>query len=308
MSSTIVEITNNGIHLGLLRNSLKITSQDNTLAVIPLDSIEALLVNSYQATVSQNIIVACADEGIPIIFCSPNHNPASMVWPVVSHHKQSGNLQLQLDASKPFIKNTWQKIIQKKIIGQAEVLKAINSSQIADGLFEMAKRVKSGDNGNIEAQASRKYWPALMGEDFLRNRDLPGINGLLNYGYAVLRSAVSRSVISVGLHPAIGLHHSNAKNPFCLVDDLMEVYRPLIDFTVAKLLRNNICEVNKESKLVLAGILEAQIIMGGERRKVSNAVLLTAQSLTRSFEEKELKLLFPESVIPIGCESCTYGK
>lgn len=194
MTGSIIEIGQDGRHISLFRGFLKISQGEYELARVPLDSISALLLNGHQATITQNILLACSDEGIPVIICGSNHQPAGILWPVVSHYKQAGNLQAQLESSKPLAKQLWKQLIQSKITGQHQVLEATRTSS-GDALAEMALRVKSGDPENIEAQAARRYWPLLMGDKFTRDPEIEGANSLLNYGYAILRSTVSRAII-----------------------------------------------------------------------------------------------------------------
>lgn len=297
MTQSIVEIAQDGRHVSLFRGFLKISEGQQELARIPLDSIHALMLNCHQATLTQNILLTCADEGIPVILCGSNHQPAGILWPVVSHHKQAGNLQAQLGGTRPLAKQLWKQLVQAKIMGQHQVLDATGNI-LGNALAEMVKRVKSGDPENVEAQAARRYWPLLMGNDFTRDTGKAGANSLLNYGYAVLRATVARAVISVGLHPSLGVHHSNRLNAFCLVDDLMEPYRPVIDYRVCQLLREGQSEVNRETKLELAGLMEWLIQMPYGHSGLSNAVLSTAQSLVQSFTVAKPCLILPTSVIP----------
>jgi CRISP-associated protein Cas1 len=106
----------------------------------------------------------------------------------------------------------------------------------------------------VEAQAARRYWQALMGPDFRRDQDGGGTNGLLNYGYTVLRAIVSRAICAAGLHPSIGLPHSNRSNAFALADDLMEPYRPIVDRAVYNLVQDGIAQVSPEAKTALAAL------------------------------------------------------
>lgn len=297
MTQSIVEIAQDGRHISLFRGFLKISEGEQELARIPLDSIHALLLNCHQATISQNILLTCANEGIPVIICGSNHTPAGIFWPVVSHYKQAGNMQAQLNSTKPFAKQLWKQLVQSKIMGQHQVLDGTNNF-MGNALAEMAKRVKSGDTDNIEAQAARRYWPLLMGEGFTRNPDIAGANSLLNYGYAILRSAVARAVIAAGLHPSIGVHHQNRLNAFCLVDDLMEPYRPAVDYMVFNLLKDGYNDITPETKKALASVLEWNISMPFEVTSISNAVLYTAQSLAQSFNESSVKLSLPRNIIP----------
>ena len=194
-------------------------------------------------------------------------------------------------------KQLWKNIVQEKINAQHQVLVATNTAE-GDALAEMIKRIKSGDPENTEAQAARRYWPMLMGKDFLRDVDAQGANSLLNYGYAILRATVARAIISVGLHPSLGVHHQNRLNAFCLVDDMMEPYRPAVDFTVFNLLRSGHTGVTADTKKSLVGLMQQQVRMPQEITSISNAVLYSAQSLVQCFTEGKKKLVFPEQIIP----------
>ena len=85
----------------------------------------------------------------------------------------------------------------------------------------------------FEAQASRRYWPLVFADANFRRHASDGTNRMLNYGYTVLRGVVARAVVAAGLHPALGLHHHNRYDAFCLADDLMEPFRPLISDSIA---------------------------------------------------------------------------
>ncbi|MCH2548255.1 MAG: type II CRISPR-associated endonuclease Cas1 [Alphaproteobacteria bacterium] len=289
---SIVEISQDGRHISLFRGFLKISEHGEELARIPLDAIHAVLLNCHRATLSQNILLQCANGGIPVILCGSNHQPAGVLWPVISHHKQAGNLHAQLHGSVPLAKQLWKKLVQCKIAGQHEVLQKLGKSR-GNELEAMARRVKSGDPDNLEAQAARRYWPLLMGEGFTRNPDLDGANALLNYGYAILRSTVSRAVMAAGLHPSLGVHHQNRLNAFCLVDDVMEPFRPFVDFYVWELLQSGHNGVTRETKTTLAAITEQAIAMPSGVTTLANACLLIAQSLALAFTERKPLLALP---------------
>lgn len=122
-------------------------------------------------------------------------------------------------------------------------------------MLALAAKVRSGDPDNIEAQAARRYWPLLMGDEFRRDQGAGGSNAMLNYGYTVMRSSMARAVVGAGLHPSIGMHHSHAGNAMRLVDDLMEPFRPIIDFQVWQLIRDGHESVTKDVKKALVHAL-----------------------------------------------------
>lgn len=132
-----------------------------------------------------------------------------------------------------------------------------------------------------------------MGDDFRRDRLAPGANALLNYGYTVLRACTSRSVVGAGLHPSIGIHHSNQGNAFALADDLMEPYRPLVDCAVKTLVARNGPQVDTEAKQTLARLIALDLPLGEAQSPVSVALTKLATSLGHSFETGKPRLALP---------------
>jgi CRISPR-associated protein Cas1 len=182
--------------------------------------------------------VKLAENQVAVILCDAKHLPVSMNVAFEGHHQHAKILKQQIEVSEPTKKRLWQTIIQGKIQNQAEALRQANliiAKKEITQLQELQSFVRSGDPDNIEGQAARKYWPLLFGHGFLRDRDEPGVNVCLNYGYAVVRAAMARALVGTGLHPALGIHHRNAYNAFALADDVMEPLRPMVDVKVAKL-------------------------------------------------------------------------
>lgn len=229
----IVDISTDGLHLAIYRGFLTVTKSGEEHGRIALDDIGALIVHAHGTTWSNHVFVQMAERNVPVVLCAPNHAPVSVVWPLQGHHAQGARLRAQIDASRPLQKQMWQKIIAAKIRLQGHVLHA-NGKE--GGAFDLlARKVRSGDPDNIEAQAARRYWKALFGSEFARDQDADGVNALLNYGYTVLRALVSRAICASGLHPTAGIFHSNRANAFALADDLMEPLRPLVDQLVYNL-------------------------------------------------------------------------
>ena len=139
-------------------------------------------------------------------------------------------------------------------------------------LMIVLTRKVDGDPSNCEAEAARAYWSSLFGDGFLRHSDDP-INAILNYGYAILRATVARYICAHGLSPSLGIHHRNATNPMCLVDDLMEPFRPLIDWKVAKI-GCTVEVITKEQKMDLVGLMTQKV--RSDRKSISFESLIKA--------------------------------
>ena len=219
------------------------------------------------------------------------------MWPLAGHHQQGARLNAQVDAGRPLGKRLWQGIVRAKIEQQGAVLAALGRP--AAGFRLLARQVASGDPENLEAQAARRYWPLLFGEDFRRDRDRPGLNGLLNYGYTVLRSAAARAICAAGLHPTIGLHHRNRGNEMALVDDLMEPFRPAVDLMVARLRSSGIEEVTREAKHDLARLTAMDMRTDKGRTPLGTCLERLALSVARSFEEGKASLDLPLAPLPL---------
>ena len=295
MIGRVIEIANDGRHLSKSRGFMVVSGDGVEDGRVPLDDIGVLLCSARGLTYSNNLMTELAGRGVGVVLCGPNYLPIAWLWPLEGNHVQTLRMRCQLEASKPLNKRLWQAIVRAKITQQDNTLCLLGVQ--GGGLKALVGRVRSGDTGNVESQAARRYWPLLFGSGFRRERfgDMP--NPLLNYGYTVLRSAVARAVVSAGLHPSLGVHHHNRNNSMCLVDDLMEPFRPVVDYTVVQLVRYGCEEVTTEAKRALAGILTVDMNSDRGVSPLQTCLERAAQSLAISFEDKISSLIFPDGLI-----------
>lgn len=261
---------------------------------VPLGDIAVLIVSHPQVSLTQQVLSGLASAGGIFVTCDEKHMPASMLLPLATHSLQAERFAVQASASVPVKKRAWQQIVTAKIEAQACVLEERTGSDW--GLRAMASRVRSGDPQNIEAQAARIYWQKLFGGDgFRRDPDGTGLNACLNYGYAVLRAMAARSLCGAGLHPSLGVHHHNRYDAFCLADDLMEPFRPLVDQEVAKLAEGpgKDFPLDRESKAVLLQSLLGRFASDGESRTLFDWLSRSAASLTAVIEQRAERLELP---------------
>lgn len=206
-------------------------------------------------------------------------------------------MRAQWQAKAPLIKQAWKQIVTAKIQMQAAALDAFGEPSAPISM--LVRRIKSGDGSNIEAQAARYYWPRMMGSEFRRDTAGDGTNAMLNYGYTVLRAATARAVVAAGLHPTIGIFHSNRGNAFALADDLMEPFRPLVDCSVRSILARRSAEIDSEIKASLARLIATDLPLGDGVTPVSIAMMKMATSLGQSFEVGRLQLVMPRPPDPL---------
>jgi CRISP-associated protein Cas1 len=293
----VVDITTDGQHLSVFRGFLVVEKDRQEVGRVPLDDVAAVIVHAHGITYSNNFFVALAERAVLVVICAANHAPVSCFWPLSGHHAQGARMRAQWGSGAPLAKQLWKQLVIAKIQMQAAILSA--NGQPHGALEKLAKSVRSGDPENIEAQAARRYWPLLFGEEFRRDRDAGGINAMLNYGYTVLRAITARAIIASGLHPTIGLHHHNRGNSFALADDLMEPFRPFVDQAVCRLLEQGTLDIEPISKRALAGLIAFDLDFADGTSPLGVAVLKTAQSLARSFEEGVNHLLLPIPPSPL---------
>ncbi len=264
MIKRIVEISNPA-RLSLKNQQMVVDREGFGLATVPIEDMGVLILDHPQITHTQGLLAACAENNVALLVCSEKHLPNAVLLPLEGNSLHSKTISQQARVTTPTRKRLWQAIVQAKIREQAKVL--LQATGDGNPLPAYAKRVKSGDPENIEAQVSRIYWQRLFGTAFRRDFDAPGINRLLNYGYAVIRAAVARAIVSTGLHPSLGLHHHNQYNSFCLADDLVEPLRPAVDIKVHDLSKTYQDEpaLTPENKRALLKTLSADCVVNGQR-------------------------------------------
>ncbi|OBZ94574.1 CRISPR-associated protein Cas1 [Pararhizobium polonicum] len=301
----IVDISTDGLHLAVYRGFLTVSKNGgDEVGRIALDDIGALIVHAHGTTWSNHVFVKMSERGVPVVLCAANHAPVAVVWPLEGHHAQGARLRAQIDASKPLQKQVWRKIVSAKVRMQGHVLAA---NGLEAGAFDMlARKVRSGDPDNIEAQAARRYWKALLGPDFYRDREAEGLNVLLNYGYTVLRAIVARAICASGLHPTIGVFHSNRANAFALADDLMEPYRPLVDQLVRNLAAAGKTDLSPETKRALTSITTFDLDTDIGVSPLSVQIGRFVHSVAVGFETGEARLDLP--VPPSALHLAALGK
>ncbi|MDF2235763.1 type II CRISPR-associated endonuclease Cas1 [Albimonas sp. CAU 1670] len=289
----VLDIATDGRHLSRARGFLVVSEGHEEVGRVPLDQIAAVIVHAHGVTWSNSLLVALAERGAPVVVCAASHAPQAILWPLEGHVTQGARMRAQWEAKRPLQKRLWQAIVVRKILMQAAALDAFGAPTAP--LLHLARAVRSGDEGNLEAQAARRYWPLMMGEEFRREVGGGGMNGLLNYGYTVLRAAVARAVVAAGLNPTMGLFHRNRGNAFALADDMVEPFRPLVDCAVRGMSARGVSEVTPEAKRVLGRLIALDLDVEGERSPLTAVLSRQTFSLARSFETGRDMLLFPEA-------------
>lgn len=295
MVGRILELARDNLAVHKSRGFLSVRQEGAEIGTAELDDIDAVLVSGQGLTWSNSALANLAAQNVPVTILGPNYAPVAVVMPLNGHGEQAYRMADQAAAPKPLRKQVWARLVRHKIAAQAAVLDRLGLP--SERLHRLMVAVRSGDPDNREAQAAQAYWPLLLGKSFRRDAGAEGANALLNYGYAVLRSATARAIVSAGLHPSLSVHHRSGGDALALADDLMEPFRPTIDLAVHALIRDGIDRV-EDGRAALVDTLSAPFPTDQGSSPLAQVLLRLAQSLASSFADSKVRLAFPRQPIP----------
>lgn len=287
--------------LRLEQGNLMVLKKDGGTSSNPINDVGIVVLESDQILVTTALLRALMEAKVGVIVCDSQHHPTGMMMPNAGHTLLSSRYKEQIETSLPLKKNLWMQTIKAKLANQAHVLQLNQKPHQA--LVRWSDEVKSGDTLNLEARGAAYYWKHLLGSedpDWTRDRYGAHPNGALNYGYAILRAAVARAIVCAGLIPALGLHHRNQYNPFCLADDLMEPYRPWVDKLVMEMNveedgdENDIMGgITKNQKVKLLEVLGHDCYFPSGRSPLMVALEKTTVSLANCYAGESKKIMYP---------------
>ena len=273
------------------------TFKQEATRTVPVEDIGIVVLDNRRITITQGLIEALLDNNTALLSCSSSHLPIGLMLPMAGNTTLTERWRAQMDASLPLKKQMWQQTVQQKIRNQAAVLSTKHGT-VVKNMLAWAADVKSGDSDNLEGRAAAYYWKCAFPsiENFTRGQDGDYPNALLNYGYAILRAVIARSLVGSGLMVQMGIHHRNKYNAYCLADDIMEPYRPYVDSIVMDIVAQ--CEpteaLTKEQKVALLSLPTTEVIVDGKRSPLEVAAATTTASVYKCFAGESRKILYPE--------------
>lgn len=278
-----------------LQESLKA----KTVTTIPIEDIGVVILDNKQITITEGLIAALLENTVALITCDQRRLPSGLLLPLEGNTIQNERFRQQLEMSQPLRKQLWQQTIISKIENQGRCLQK-NTAQSIAPLMVMSQSVRSGDPDNYEAQAAVYYWKNIFPDipDFIRSREGLPPNHLLNYGYAILRAVVARSLVNSGLLPIYGIHHHNRYNAYCLADDIMEPYRPFVDDFVISIMHryDDIDKLTTEIKRDLLAIPVLDVRIENKRSPLMIAATTTCASFAKCIHGDIRKISYPSFV------------
>ena len=271
-----------------------IITQDGKESNIPLSDINTILIEDYKTVITSRLMAKIVEFKIQLVVCDNSMLPCAILTPIGKYHREYKMQKKQLSLNQDIKNKLWANIIKEKISNQLIVMKEFSKNKDKEDILStFIKEVEDGDITNREGLAAKIYFRELFGENFSRNNEDTIINASLNYGYTIIRNCFCRAIVGLGLIPSIGIFHKNEYNSFNLADDLMEVYRPLID----RWIKININEqqfLDKNIKLRLVNILNGTIRYGNEDITVNNSIEKYVKKVFNHIENENSQIIFPD--------------
>lgn len=254
----------NAKSMRLYLDNIKIERETGDLTV-PLADIHTLVIDNQMITLTTPLLVKCSEYNINIIICSLEHMPSTIVSPVSGNYQSSLMLKKQIEWDSKMKEILWKRIVENKIENQGDLLIHFNkSTDVISKIKDFEFEVEDNDATNREGLAAKMYFRELFGPNFIRFDD-DVVNAGLNYGYSILRSLISKTLVAKGLNPTLGIFHKGYNNPFNLSDDIIEVFRPLIDEYVYVNLKDAII-FKKQNRLELINHTAKDVFIKGNKQ------------------------------------------
>jgi CRISPR-associated protein Cas1 len=272
---------------------VELKGEETTVKSVPIEDLGIVILEHPQITITTRLLELLLENKVAVITCNGKFMPNGVFLPLNGNSEQTERYRTQVESSLPLKKQLWQQTVKTKIENQALVLQ--EKRETNERLLYLKDKVQSGDPTNCEGQAASFYWGKIYGSSFTRTRDEDTPNAQLNYGYAILRSVVARALVSSGMLPSFGIFHRNKYNAFCLADDIMEPYRPYVDWIVLNLpgINDNEDGLTREHKIELLKIPQLDVEINGVKRPLFHAVSITTASLFKCFAGESRKISYP---------------
>ena len=259
--------------------------RNDEVKLIHLSEINTIIIDTTAATMTSYLISEMLSRKIKIIICDKKRNPQGEIVSYYGSHNTSEQIFKQIKWDD-YCKIIWTRIIEEKIINQANFLKELNIENY-QMLYDYVGDLVLFDESNREGHAAKVYFNSLFGKYFTRE-DQCDINYALNYGYTILLSQFNKEIVSQGYLTQLGIKHHTVYNSFNLSSDLMEPFRPLVD----KIVKENFNErFDGGMKVKLVDVLNHKVRIKGKDQYVSNAISIYVKSVFNAIDKKDVDLI-----------------
>lgn len=273
-----------------VKNSLLEFHKSENIVRVPIEDVAIIVLDNIELTITAKAINSCTQENVMIVLCNNKHLPSSLILPFSGHYRQLEMTYKQLEFNTVKKQNLWRSIIKQKIRNQSRVLLYCELDDYYEKLVHLSSEVLRNDSSNREAVAAKVFFNGLYGSEFVRFKE-DKINACLNYGYAILVSSITRELVSYGLDPKFGIWHNSKSNALNLSYDLVETFRPIVDYYI----KSNYELINEEltpnNKRGLSSLLNATVKVGNEKMRLQNAIEKFCANFMKIIDGQETELI-----------------
>ncbi len=287
-------IISEALKVSIKNSNINIAKKEDENIIIPIEDVYIILIEDNKTLITTQFLSKCADNKISVIICNEYHDPHVICSGYNTHYRQLHVLRMQLSLSECLKSNLWKELIETKIRNQYEVVKL--TSNIKDDLEmlkEYYKTVELNDITNREGIAAKVFFKSLYGSEFIRFYD-DTVNGALNFGYKIVASAISRELVSLGIDPKLGIWHDSKTNTLNLAYDLIEPFRPIVDYFIYEHLHLLVQEIPIKIRRDLVNILNVRMELSGKMQTLQNCIGYMVKSYLNILEGKTRTLIFPK--------------
>lgn len=277
--------------LKIKNNNLYLINGENDVFV-DINDFDAIVIDTTKISITTSAILYAVEHKVPIIICNNKHIPQAFCFDIYMHYKTSERIRQQIEWDNDKKERLWREIIKEKINGQRNNI--LNLDKDSKTYMSLTTYMEMIDNNSDdaciqEAISARLYFKEMFGKDFVRqNEDIT--NYALNYGYSLLRSYICCLITAKGLHPSLGLSHHNIYNNYNFADDIIEIFRRVVDFIVHEQLKYY-DEFSKEFRVQLLEILSQEVFYKGKEVSIKRAINMFLDNIISYFQEgTELEL------------------
>lgn len=294
MSWRIVYITDVD-KLSLNLNSVQIIHNDQKF-FINLSEIAMLVIEDYKSIITTRLLIELAKQGIPIIILATNSMPIGEYFPIANNVRTAKRINEQITWNEELKKKLWTEIVKGKIQNQINTLEKLDLLDKIELLKNNINQIKDADKTNVEGISARIYFKELFGNEFIRFNETIE-NYCLNFAYHIVRTIISKEVVARGYIPSLGIYHSNQYNVFNFADDLIEVYRPIVDYYVylilLNILKSEVFELTKDIKKQLIDIVNKKVIYKNKQYSIMNSIPQYISDVINFIVGNENKIYIP---------------
>lgn len=267
-----------GDYLRLRLDNIEIRKLDKKV-YIPLAGISVIVLEGNRTSITTKLMSRMSQYNIALVISDDSYLPVGMYLPYGQYHHNAKRVINQANWSDEQKGKGWKEIIGQKMNNQVKFAEFTGVEQPRiDLMNDLLRGLENGDKTNREGHLAKVYFDSLYGNSFTR-KDEVFINAAMNFGYAILRSCMARTVVGNGLITMLGIFHKNEFNSFNLADDLMEPYRPLMDYWINQKIKAEKDFLSYESRLKIIEFIQEKIVIDGKKMSIENSM----QELVSSF-------------------------